>query len=222
MTRQPFPLQWPTGWARSTRRQRSRFSATLFAALTQLRAELERLGARNAVITSNLPVNSRGNPYGHAEDPGIAVWFVLNGQERVLVCDRWDEAGHNMHAIALTIEAMRGLERWGTGDVVARAFAGFTALPPPAAEHDAAPPAWVAALEIPTSTYEAMTRDDNGLANLAGIVRVHHRELIRERHPDHGGSHDAAVRLNQALADAEKDINVRIAAGYASNRSSTP
>lgn len=209
MTRPMFPLQWPEGWARCATPKRSRFSATLFAALTQLRAELDRLGASHVTITSNLPVNSRGNPYGHAEDPGIAVWFVLNGQERVFACDRWDDAGHNMHALALTIDAMRGLERWGAGDVVTRAFAGFAALPAP--EPVETLPRWVSALEMPASTYADLIGDDNGLAALLSLARVHHRQLIRERHPDHGGTHDAAVRLNQALADAESDINTRIA-----------
>jgi hypothetical protein len=44
-------------------------------------------------------------------------------------CDRWDSVADNVQAIRKTIEALRGIERWGTGDMVQRAFAGFVALP---------------------------------------------------------------------------------------------
>ena len=30
------------------------------------------------------------------------------------------------------------------------------------------------------------------------VVEARYRALLRERHPDHGGSHDAVVRLNLA------------------------
>ena len=36
-----------------------------------------------------------------------------------------------MQAIAKTIEALRGINRWGTGDMMEAAFKGFSALPAP-------------------------------------------------------------------------------------------
>ena len=39
----------------------------------------------------------------------------------------------NIHAIRRTIEALRGIACWGTGDMMEHAFTGFEALPAPGA-----------------------------------------------------------------------------------------
>ncbi|HGG04708.1 MAG TPA: hypothetical protein ENK28_04565 [Aliiroseovarius sp.] len=36
-----------------------------------------------------------------------------------------------MRAIGKTLEALRGIDRWGTAEFLNQAFQGFTALPPP-------------------------------------------------------------------------------------------
>jgi len=48
-----------------------------------------------------------------------------------LACDRWDKVQDNIYAIAMTIEPLRGIERWGSGSMVEQAFTGFFALPAP-------------------------------------------------------------------------------------------
>jgi hypothetical protein len=35
-----------------------------------------------------------------------------------LACDRWDKVQDNIYAIAMTIEPLRGIERWGSGSMV--------------------------------------------------------------------------------------------------------
>jgi DnaJ-domain-containing protein 1 len=42
----------------------------------------------------------------------------------------------NIYAIGKTIDALRGIERWGTGDMVEQAFTGFVALPAPKSPHE--------------------------------------------------------------------------------------
>lgn len=198
--RKPYPLQWPDGWKRTAPvdRRRSPFGdrrnpLSAFGTARELLEELDRLGAAIAVITSFLPTRDDGLPYsdGRSEDPAIAVWFVLDGTERVFACDRWFTAAENMRAITKSITAMRGLERWGMTDIIGRAFAGFAALP-------AGPPSWrvifgVEGMEIPA--------DD-----LLVVVKARHRKLIAVAHPDHGGSLERATALNEALQDAERDL----------------
>jgi len=215
--REPFPLQWPDGWQRTpaSERQRSRFGHAGQVGFSQARRdlllELERLGAANVVLTTDLPVRADGLPYaasGRVDDPGVAVWFVLANQrgdheERVFACDKWRTHAENMRSIALSIEALRGLERWGATDVVNRAFAGFTALPPGSGEEDA-PPApkkrpW---REILGGAWPA----ELGRAELLVIARARHRELIRKHHPDAGGDTAKAAELNVAIAEAEKEL----------------
>src|SRR3712207_8918795 len=49
----------------------------------------------------------------------------LKGEKRVLACDKWDRIADTIHAIAKTIEATRGIERWGSV-TTEQAFAGYT------------------------------------------------------------------------------------------------
>lgn len=226
MLREPFPLQWPESWARTPQdeRRKSKFGhrgsgqVSLSGALYFLREELSRLGAANAVITSDLPTRNDGLPYadGRATDPGIAVWFMLPDdrgqmQERVFACDKWRTPAENMQAIALSIEAMRGLDRWGAGDVVARAFAGFNALPPGSGDEHAPPPKkrpWRRVFDIATNLNDVLTKDD-----LLALVRSRHRMQIKAAHPDAGGSHELAAELNAALSEAEAELQPKVGTG---------
>lgn len=200
--RAPFPLQWPTNWKRTIAgdRKRATFQQGLAAARDGLVRQLELLGAVNGMITSDLPVRADGLPYadGRASDPGIAVWFVLDGKERVFACDKWMAHAGNMRAIALSIQAIRGLDRWGASDLVTRVFAGFNALPPGGDQESTKRP-WREVLHMHTV---ANYKPDEQLA----VARKLHRELIREHHPDRGGDHAIAAEINAALTEAEREL----------------
>jgi hypothetical protein len=196
--RSPYPLQWPSGWRRTAGgdRKRATFQQGLAAARDGLVRQLEMLGAVNGMITSDLPVRADGLPYadGRASDPGIAVWFVLDGKERVFACDKWIGHAANMRAIALSIQAIRGLDRWGASDLVTRVFAGFNALPPGGDQESTKRP-WRDVLDLPADGTPSML-----------FVKHRHRELIRKHHPDAGGDHAIAAELNAALAEAEREL----------------
>lgn len=211
MPRSPYPLQWPPTSPRtkSENRKRSHFGATRGGQLSPYEAakglldELRRLGASHVVITSLLPTRHDGLPYsdGRSEDPGVAVWFVHRGHERVFACDAWRTHGENLRAIALSVEAMRGLERWGMADVVERAFAGFAALP--AGDADTPPqPRKRPWREVLGSTWPELDHDE-----LLVLAKSRHRKLIQQHHPDAGGTHELAAELNAALAEAEKELS---------------
>ena len=219
MKRQPFPLQWPDGVRRTKQgsRQRSRFGhrgqVSFAQARREMLLELDRIGAANIVLTSDLPVRHDGLPYanGGAEDPGVAVWCVVpNGGkfvERVFACDAWLTHAENMTAIARSVEALRGLDRWGMAEASERAFAGFAALPPGDGSEHVAPPTpkkreWHEVLGVTDLFKSGMLADGDLLA----IVKTRHREAIRLHHPDAGGDVAIAAELNAALAEAEKEL----------------
>lgn len=205
--RDPYPLQWPEGWKRTTWRQRSKFEPHFTIDRDDVLHWLGKRGSR-VVITSDLPTRNDGLPYyAGVSDPGIAVWWVEKGHERVVACDRWSRADENMRAIAKTLEALRGLERWGAHEMVERAYAGFAALPAgDGSEHVPPPPAptkrpWRKVLGETFAPWPAL-----GVDELLLLARSRHRKLIQLHHPDVGGDHAIAAELNAALAEAEAEL----------------
>lgn len=209
MKRSPYPLQWPARLPRTKPADRrwSHFGKNgdrggLSPHITgqEVISELARLGATDWVITSNMPSRgSEGLPYADApkgDDPGIAVWFQFRRVERVFACDRWRTPAENLRAIAKSIEAMRGLDRWGVSDVLEGVFAGFAAALP------AGSPMKRPWREVLGGLWpEGMEAEDT-----LALARGRHRRLIAEAHPDVGGDVGRAAELNAALDEATAEL----------------
>lgn len=197
-----FPLYWPEGRKRIEphRRQPSRFNTGFGMAIRAVMSELRLLGARNQVVSSNIPLRRDGLPLAVAkrvDDPGVAVYFRYKDKPMVFACDRWLKAEDNIWAIAKTIGAMRGIERWGSGDMTDTAFSGFQALPPPSMSNRRP---WRQVLMVGS---EPMTR---------GAAEKVYRALAREAHPDApGGSHERMAELNSAIEAARLELGDRAA-----------
>jgi len=132
-----FPLHWPTGWPRAKSRQSAAFQTSLGTARDHLMNELRLMGARYIVLSSNMELRRDGLPYANQRqpiDPGVAVYFQWRGKQMTFACDRWRKVEDNVRAIGKTVEALRGVERWGASDMMERAFSAFEALPPPSGE----------------------------------------------------------------------------------------
>lgn len=184
-----FPLVWPQGWPRtaSHRRVRSAFRVTPEKARSNLLNQIKLLGGAQGrtVISSNVALRQDGLPYADAlrrtpEDPGVAVYFVLNGKPYAMARDHYLSPHENMHALGHAIEHMRGLERHGGSHMVDRAFSGFTALPPPSAGKG-----WWEVLGLSRSA----SRDE---------IIATHRKLAMENHPDSGGDPARMSEINAA------------------------
>lgn len=209
MKRQPYPLQWPSRLPRTKPADRrwSHFGkhgdrGSLSPHLTGMEVigELKRLGATSWVITSSLPSRgAEGLPYADppkGDDPGIAVWFEFRRVERVLACDRWRTPAENLRAIAKSVEAMRGLDRWGVSDVLEGVFAGFAAALP------AGPQAKREWREVLGGLWPDGMEAEDTLA----LAKGRHRRLIAEAHPDAGGDAGRAAELNAALDEALAEL----------------
>lgn len=135
-----FPLEWPAGWRRTDRyrRQRAAFSTKKAAdgklsvalATQRLEGEVERLGGRNAVLSTNVSLTLSGRPRSDETptDPGAALYFTFKGRATVLACDKWDRVADNIAAIAAHIDALRRVDRYGVG-TIEQALSGYKALP---------------------------------------------------------------------------------------------
>lgn len=203
MSATAHPLQWPVGWPRTlaAKRQRARFYrsttetashgsyrkkslTTLADARDDVFDELRRLGARNIVISTDVELRLDGLPRSgrrDPDDPGVAVYFTLDHKERCIPCDKWDRVADNLTAIARTVDALRGIERWGAKSMVDAAFSGFKALP-----ETAGGTPWWETLEVEPSADEEE-------------IRAAYKRRAMETHPDKGGAPEAFHAVQEAL-----------------------
>jgi hypothetical protein len=129
-----YPLDWPHSYARRKEVRRSQFSQTFSSARQQLEYELNELDASNIIISMNMEVTPSGSLKATSRqpsDPAVAVYFVVNGEEKVMACDKWDAVEDNLRAIGLTLEKMRAIDRYGVSEILNRMFHGLNldALP---------------------------------------------------------------------------------------------
>ena len=183
-------LKWPESWPRTSKPSHSRFQTGNDFADNRdaLSEELRLLRATDGVLTADLS----------GRDQGVAVWFKLNSAQRVIACDRWLTTGENLRAIVLTISAMRDLSRWGAGDVVERAFNGFALTVTNQGITGNSSP------KPNTSNWRKILRAETA-TDIATVKAAYHK-LMRAVHTDSGGSNEIAIRLNAAMAEAEREL----------------
>lgn len=193
-----FPLDWPVGYKRTTRRIDSKFKQGMDAAQQFLRDEIKRLQAIGLIVSSNVPVRKDGGMYTdymnrRMEDPGVAIFFRYNGKAVNMCCDQYNRVWENIYALAKTIEAIRSMERWGASEFIERAFTGFTALP--ASEPVKERNIWdILELAVKPATVDP--------------VKEAYRRLSKIHHPDvPGGSDEAFRELNNAYMMALEFYN---------------
>lgn len=185
------PLCWPEGQSRTSwvdRRESQFAKRSREKAIQEMVWEVERLGGEDLIISSMLKLRQDGLPYStqpRTDDPGIAVYFTKDGKPLCFACDNFAKDVENIWAIKLTIEALRGIGRWGASNMMEQAFTGFAALPP--RKH------WSEVMNLPRS------------ASLDQI-KATYRDLAKMRHPDvPGGSEHLMVELNAAWEQVKEE-----------------
>jgi hypothetical protein len=185
-----YPLTWPLTHKRTEQRMKSRFRTTFSFAREELKQELRRLGTTDYILSSNIPVKANGDPYAIYKlvDPGIAVYFKLDGKDMIICCDKWAQVQDNLLSIARGIKSIRDMERWGISDFRKSVFTGFQALP----EKTEARPWWVVL---------GLTKD----AKMGDCSRAYNA-LVKVYHPDRGGNIDNWHELQRAYDEAIEAI----------------
>jgi hypothetical protein len=194
-----YPLCWPDGWARTARRKSAAFSRygdrlTIQSGLNRVMQQLELMSVRrdDILVSTNVPTRLDGLPRSDQRkpaDPGVAVYWRKK-QDAPMQCmaiDIYDEVADNLGAIAATLAALRAIERHGGAQVQERSFRGFQALPQTTGSN------WWDVLQVNRD----VTRE---------VIDANFKRLARDRHPDSGGSDAAMAQLNQARADAYREI----------------
>ncbi len=195
---QAHPLHWPEGRPRARRRQHAQFKTNMGAARDHLMNEIRLLGGKQAVLSSDLELRLDGLPYASQREPedcGIAVYFTYKDKQHCFACDDWYRVRDNVRAIGKTIEALRGISRWGTGDMMERAFQGFVALPAPESE------LWWSVLGFRS---EAEALDGTGDRCVFEIAA---KRLLQQYHPDKPDGD--IVRFKQVVAARDSGRKAR-------------
>lgn len=196
------PIQtWPGELRRPSQRRGSPFEASYSGTLELLRRELRMLNARVTVV--QLAVNEGqirrdGTLYSRAmpDHPGVILSFQTSQGHFRYAADRFTHWHANLRAIALALEALRKIERYGIGSGTEQ-YTGF--------------------LQLETSNGDDVIRTyDDALAFVAhwtGASRSKvrqrwqsadgraemYRAAVRTLHPDSpGGDHEMFQRLQVA------------------------
>jgi hypothetical protein len=191
-----FPLKWPHYRARTEdgKRKRAAFKTTPGKARDGLMDQLRMLGARDIIVSTNIHTYERGgrqvmyaDQAASTKDPGVAVYYTWKGEQYVLACDKWDKVMDNLQALNKTVEAIRGIERWGSGDMLKAAFAGFKELPDPNAKR------WWDVLGTDADATEAQ-------------IKQAYKSKAWDTHPDQGGSADLFAHVQNAYEQAMRQF----------------
>lgn len=184
MTVTAYPLSWPHGFPRSTAREKGTFKTSLSGALDNVRGSLQRFAAdsnkriENVVISSNVSLGS-----GKPKDPGVAIWFVWDGESLCIPVDRYLTVEANLQAIHHIIEARRTELRHGSLALVRATFAGFrAALPSPDQAGGVDPHQTI-----------GVSANDSPELKLKG-----YRIALSNAHPDKGGTPERFHQVREA------------------------
>lgn len=203
--------RWPGKMRLSYQRRRAPFRAKYAATLDLLEAELEKLKAKDIIIQAGFElrdIRNDGWPRSSARPshPGIIVSFAGKTGPMSFPCDTFDAWEDNIRAIALSLQALRVVDRYGVTQNNEQ-YKGWARLPPPATSSNSGFPNVVeAAAEFLAqhSGFEAphIRADRDRFRNA-------YRVAAARLHPDKpGGSNELFVRLQQAKSVLDKHHGV--------------
>lgn len=179
--------QWPGKRTPNNERKADPFSARLEQTKALLFEELRKINATDVVLQTHFHpavFSARtGWPYADAEvsDPGVILSFKSKKHGPLsFPCDRFQTFEGNLRALALSLQALRSVDRYGVTRN-AEQYAGWKKL------------------EAPRAANHFHTREE-----AEAFIRSHggsYREAARRLHPDKSsGDHELFLRLQDAQA----------------------
>lgn len=188
----PLPPIWPTGNRTLVEdRRESRFKASWAATLELLERELRHLEAEDPVVIEagyqphEIRLDGLPRRGARPSDPAVILSFNSRVGPLRYGCDTYWDHEANLRAVALSLEALRAVDRYG---VTKRGeqYRGFEALPPSGEG------------EMSRSEAEAFIRHHAGDADEPDLEAAY-RTAAKKLHPDvKGGSHADFARLERA------------------------
>lgn len=168
---------------------------------TLLERETARLGAKLIVVQvdvteGNLRRDGMLRAQAKVTFPGVRVYFDSKHGPLTYATDRFTDWRSNVRAIALALEALRKIDRYGVGGK-GEQYAGWAALPTADARMTPDEAATLLAAAFDGVTPEQIRTD-------AGLRARAYRQAALRTHPDHGGDAGAFKRVTAARDLLEK------------------
>jgi len=191
----PLPAVWPTAQRTPVDERRwGQFKATWSATMELLERELRHLEATDPVVIEagykphELRLDGAPRASAQPSDPAIILSFGSRLGPLRYACDSYRENAANLRAIALTLEHLRAVDRYG---VTKRGeqYQGWAALPP------------TGEAGMSRDEAEAFIRHAAATGNGMGpqqTLREAYRRAARGLHPDVGGDPDEWAKLDRA------------------------
>lgn len=195
------PIQlWPGDRTRCPRP--SRFRASWSNTSDLLARELEFLRARQIVLelaVEEHEIRQDGwiRASARPQYPGIIISFGSKHGPLRYPCDRFDRWGDNVRAVALGLQALRAVDRYGVTRI-GEQYRGWRALPSPNAEITSTEAAATmiracAGPEWNGAPWDAIVNNPDRLKKVC-------RAAQKRTHPDHGGDEAEFAQLTEAIA----------------------
>jgi hypothetical protein len=197
------PLQW-RGPSTAGRRG-SPFQTTYPATLELLFREADKLGAGDLVIEADIAdrdIRTDGLPRSNARfgtHPGVVISLDSRHGPLRYATDAYTEWQANLRAVALSLEALRAVDRYGVSSS-GEQYAGWKALPAAAGDSGFA----TAADAVTWMRAEYGRLEDDAAASMLSAPGLH-RRLAKRLHPDTAGSREGWDTLDAARQVLEKE-----------------
>lgn len=203
---------WPGQLLRDSDRKCTPFRAKFSATLELLESELEHLGAGEAVIQLAVePQDLRRDGLPRAgtrpQHPGVILSFESRHGPLRYFTDAFKacwlndgEGWHaNLRAIALGLQDLRRLDRYGIGRR-GEQYTGWAQLPPgtPMGAPNGQMTVEQAAVLLCEATADDVGEDPGDVERVMGVATSLWREAAKKHHPDAGGDPEYFRRLTEA------------------------
>lgn len=182
-------VTWPG--KKTADRERSRFSAEFHKTQDLLDRELDHLGAKHAVLqldvgADDLRLDGTLRAGVRPKSPAVILSFETRRGPLSYPCDRFASWQENVRAIALALEALRSVDRYGVTSA-GEQYKGWAALPDKSEE------------DGPQNGHDARSF----IASITGLWHEPEAESILRQaemktHPDRGGDPALFVKVQRA------------------------
>lgn len=190
--------QWPGNPTKSYLRKDGRFKASWSQTLDLLERELNHLRATDIIIDGYFgygDIRNDGWPKSKARptQPGIILSFNTKRGRMSIPCDTFKEWESNLRAIALTLECLRTVERYGVTTARQEQYTGWLKLSAASPDDEAQELAKALIIYANVETDVARVLSDS-----MEFERVW-KAAVKENHPDTASDEAVKTRKTESL-----------------------